>query len=1339
MAVTLKNAGWCRSINSTPPFAGAKVTLSFCARVDGWPSSGSTQTLFQFGNTGVRATGQKTAASFLAVGAFGSGQYATAGPLVGAQTGVPYHVVVVFDKDDPARQFLAVNGFKQAWPSQTLAMQTPAPVGLGASSNSDITLQDVVAIYGYAATDDDVAALVGDPAAAAGFAAEVAASVPAAKVLYYSLAGPVGTAAATGDPGLSGAADGAYDLEVVTPTSGDVVAYVEPMVYEAQCRVRTAYVGSSGKSLTVVLGGDRTDREFGAWSAALNASPTIRIDGGAPISFGLSAQDGTYLDADVDGVFLPLPAGVVVSPGQQVVLDAPADWFPAAFGRCESDSGVAVANYAGMPVSDGLWPGVKPMRLGANDVRTSTYYSATFSVKNLGQLFGQTAGDRWPDGTIHNNGSGILALLSGTSCPLDTVGTSAVEGRWVACWDDYDHANPVTVNFANSTTFDWIPLPAYSNPGDSEGKGKVRVWELRLGRPWSFVTSAAVAESDATIPFVGAASWIYYADTSYLTLGDEQILIGGYDKTAKAFTGCTRGWNGTTAAAHPSGTPGVAKYTARSANVTLNITAPVQADAHYRNLGIYAPGSVAIPDEPGPLQAPPRGREADMELDPTLESYIEDGVGAWRYMQETPVVESQSDLDWPEQLARPGDQHLGVPHYSERYVVSSIEPVDFAATPYFFSASPWRGAETYPVTLGAAIATAPAPGTVEAVTIANGRAAPILMGQPLFAGSEVMVVKGLAPAGSDVYQVARGALGTTPAPHAAGAISAGYRVPFAGRTALKGSDGKPVHGCVAVFDDSASTPLSFGRILSEVWTGVTPDNLTVRRTFALAAALDDSTATVPLTATDPADWDVVAKGARLTVEGEALTVTAVDAVAGTVTVAARTVGAAAHASGTAATLSASGALLTTEDGTRRAYNGLVNRDSRILPIGQWRALILAADETGGYLNSAAVPALVQTFSGAASVPLAYPKMSRPYEATAYQTGRSPGAWHWLNVPHRATEETVYAIAKAVRDNLPPGRKVVFELCNEVWNWGYVSTRTGYWLATLTSGASGASNDAILEGYVKRSALAFETVKACFAEVGRGDEVLHAACWQPTADVPAACRRVGADLDAWGCSPYFNPPTTQRYADVFNALDDDRVCDLQTFLHLRWTGGPRRAGAFSRAATDAHERATGKRLKTFLYEGGLETVVRNGTAGNPDPERRRTRDIVHNPFFYFTERTHYAAIQQFFAADLFMHFVWSQSIHRTPITLNYYWALLWGPAQKPGYGDGRNGGVRNKDYTYAGVMDLAKGGGDAWRESVRAQAWFDHQAAWREADAESVAAPDVRGTVVTIPAGPYSED
>ena len=85
-----------------------------------------------------------------------------------------------------------------------------------------------------------------------------------------------------------------------------------------------------------------------------------------------------------------------------------------------------------------------------------------------------------------------------------------------------------------------------------------------------------------------------------------------------------------------------------------------------------------------------------------------------------------------------------------------------------------------------------------------------------------------------------------------------------------------------------------------------------------------------------------------------------------------------------------------------------------------------------YINqiSPQIPALGMSATIADYVP---DQGAVPYEFAAYATGQLPGSDIWVNIPIAASDATVQAIARKIRDNFPPGRRVWIEYSNEVWS------------------------------------------------------------------------------------------------------------------------------------------------------------------------------------------------------------------------------------------------------------------------------------------------------------------
>ncbi|OJW18811.1 MAG: hypothetical protein BGO49_17460 [Planctomycetales bacterium 71-10] len=1318
MAVTFKNSGKINAKTFNIPFIGARVTMSAYVRLNSLPTSGM-QTLFVRGQCRFTAIGPAGGSTYT----FNAQCMSAAGTTrthsrAGAAVGGVYHLALVYDKDDASRRFVAVNGAKVPWAADLSGpLGTISWLGYG-GSDSDFTIQRAFFLDGYAATDADVSALAGDAdAAPAVFAA--AAATPGVLAMYHSLEGAVGADVRANEPGVSWGGDPNYGIpEPTRATSGDVVRYSEPMACKGALAVERAYVGSAGKTVTVILTDGEGRARVAPQGDATAAAPSIRIDGGPPIALPTTASAGAYVQPTADALFFPMPAGVSVSPGQAVLLDAPAGWISPQIGFAPAIFGLAVDNFAGMPISDGLWPGAPPARVGTNAAITSaTEYTPVVMNRNRALNFRMGMNAKyWPDGTFKGPIVNAILAQSGGYNRVDPEGIAGKEGLWAIGWSDYDHANPVTMVVGGDGVGSVVKeVRDYRNDGDAEGRGKVRVYDVRFGATTAYTLREAVDATATTIrlvePIVGSLN------ESYLVVDGEQILVGSYDAVARTCAGCTRGWNGTVAAAHAAGAAITARRRARYGNLYVTMTCPDAPNLHYADFVAYQPGSWPEPTKPGPVTLPPRD---DLALDEAMEGFLSPGCGGFRHMDGTPA--QGFDVAEPEQMAKPGAPHYANPGYVDRLHFASVGPFDPAASPYFYTPTPWPASETYTATLAAAIATAPPPGTVETIAIADGRRMPVMLGQLLFDGGEIMRVVGV-PREGDEYRVERGSRNTPTATHAAGPIVVGYRIPITQASQYIPVD-PATHRYEAVFDQDLSTPLTFGRNLANGgysdWGGTDDANIAARRTLTLTAPLAATALDVYATPAAESDWDFIATNINLAIGSEVLVVAAVDRAAGKITVKSRPAGAAAYPAGATARTRSSGVLLQGPDGTKRGYNRLYNAKNAILPTAIDRALVFVGDDGLG-LGGSGTPAVLQPFDApdAGTKEFVSPYAVFPYAETARQTATAPLAWHWLCVPGRSTDAAVYEAARQVRDHLPAGRKVIFELGNEIWNWRFPNTQ----VYEIVSHAVGLANHREL--YILRSRAAFEVARACFAEVGRQGELVHVVCSQTGVDILADCRRLGVEPDAAAIAPYIITPKTAACGAAFTAVDDDQACDLYTFLTY-YDGSIlqyRQMMASMDRMLASHEAATGRRPLKFCYEGGLEAIVLPGTPGFSDPLGRRRRDIPYNPNFYFTERDYYGAMRSIGGVDLYMQYeIASTSPYTDYDDSLYLWGLLRGPAQKAGYGDGRDGGVDNRRYRYAAPEDLTKTG-DVYCESVRMQAWLDHQRRWVAAQAGNQPDPE----------------
>lgn len=1316
MAVTFKQAGRIGTKTFNIPFVGDRVTMSAYVRVNSLPT-GSGQTLFLRGQCRITATGTAGASTYsLNTQGMSSGNVIRADYRTPAAVGAVYHVLLAYDKDDVARRFAAVNGAKIPWGEDFSGpLANLGWLGYGSTGQVlDYTIQRAFFLDGYAATDADLFALATDvDAAPTVFAA--AAALPGVLGMYHSLEGTVGADVHMDEPGVSWGGNPNYGIpEPTRAGAGDEVRYSEAMACHGALAVGRAYVGSSGKTVTIIMTDGEGRGRITPQSPTMAGAPSIRIDGGAPVALPTTAATGAYVQPTADALFFRMPDGVSAAAGQEVLLDAPAGWLAPQIGFASALSGVVVDNFAGMPISDGLWPGAAPIRVGTNAaIMAATEYTPVVVNRNRALSFraGMNA-QHWPDGTYKGPISGVLLMTSGLSNGIDPQGIGGKEGLWAIGWGDFDPANPVTMSLSGSGASTAVEVGGYRNYGDASGQGKVRVYDVRFGAPANYTLASTIDAATTAIPCVEAVPAMY-AD-GYLTIDDEQILLGTLNVAARRFEGCTRAWNGTAAVSHAAGATVAARRRAKNGSITVTMTCPDAPNLHYRDFVCYEPGSWTPPGSLVPATLP----MDDMALDPAMLSYLEPGIGAFRHMDTTPA--QGYDVSEPEQLAKPGRPHDAYRGLADKFHFASVRPFDPAEAPYFYTSVPWPSSETYPATLGAAIATAPASGTRETITITDGRATPVMLGQFLFVGGETMRVVGV-PRTGDAYEVERGSINTPTATHAAGPISVGYRVPVVEPGQYIPVEPK-VHRYEAFFDQDLSTPLTFGRNLGHGgysdWAGSADANIASRRTLTLTAPLSAAGLDVYATPASPSDWDFIAKNIDLVIGAEVLSVASVDSGAGRITVRSRPAGAIAYAAGTTATTRSSGILLRSPDGTKRGYNRLYNPKQTLLPTAIDRALVFVGDDLALDMGVGGYPPVAQAFDApnAGTKEFVTPYGSFSYAFTARQTATAPRAWHWLCVPPRGGDATVYEVVKQVRDNFPPGRKVVFELGNELWNWFFPNTQ----VYNLLAPALRVGNH--LDLYILRSRSAYEVARACFAEVGREDELIHVLCLQTQEDILPACRRLGVEPDAVAVAPYLYPPETAAYGSVFNATDDDQACDLYTYwtYYEQGAGQFRKIAAAIRKSVDTHEAITGRRPLAWCYEGGLESVVTHGTPGYSDPMEKRCRDVVYNPNFYFTERDFYAAMRELAGVSLYVQYEIASTAVYKPGDPIHYWGMLRGPAQKAGYGDGRPGSADNRRYRYAAPEDLTRTG-DVYCDSVRMQAWLDHQKRWMAAQ-DAASAP-----------------
>jgi hypothetical protein len=291
----------------------------------------------------------------------------------------------------------------------------------------------------------------------------------------------------------------------------------------------------------------------------------------------------------------------------------------------------------------------------------------------------------------------------------------------------------------------------------------------------------------------------------------------------------------------------------------------------------------------------------------------------------------------------------------------------------------------------------------------------------------------------------------------------------------------------------------------------------------------------------------------------------------------------------------------------------------------------------------------------------------PPEVTAIITGKYPKAALHVNLNTDACDDFVWTYFRLIRDHFPPGRDVIVEYSNEPWNWAF----RGFEYLTNSTSYLAKSRPYPLAYYMQRAAEIRAIGKSVFGEVGRDAEIklMINVQWDTAAvkeHLDYAAQR-GWTVDRVGVAPYLNIDTA---TGAFNTWDDDQLCDL--WCAFLWYGRGTAGRAYNHwmqnhnTIIESYNQKTRNSCRLMAYEGGIEMAMPAGVKY----ESERGLDLTYNPNWYWMEDTFYRWQQR----GGFAHgHVYSLSQYHSP----YLWGIYHGPRQKPGYGDGRNGGTDNR--------------------------------------------------------------
>jgi hypothetical protein len=218
----------------------------------------------------------------------------------------------------------------------------------------------------------------------------------------------------------------------------------------------------------------------------------------------------------------------------------------------------------------------------------------------------------------------------------------------------------------------------------------------------------------------------------------------------------------------------------------------------------------------------------------------------------------------------------------------------------------------------------------------------------------------------------------------------------------------------------------------------------------------------------------------------------------------------------------------------------------------------------------------------------------PYSVAA-RTAAKTGADLHVIIPFAASDSFVDAVAIALRDNYPAGKRVYIEYNNEPWNWGYITSgeqaKVCWLLARQYAGS--------MLWQVRRSGQIVKRVIARFDEKGRGAEVRWLLNTQ-LGSYNAHRGWVKQAMDEGSPPPDLAvAPYTMYYGNqpqlikALNVADIPQAIDIWIYNLICGTtegkSGPQPWLAKHRAAVDAINKEFGTKCELYAYECGIEST------------------------------------------------------------------------------------------------------------------------------------------------------
>lgn len=238
---------------------------------------------------------------------------------------------------------------------------------------------------------------------------------------------------------------------------------------------------------------------------------------------------------------------------------------------------------------------------------------------------------------------------------------------------------------------------------------------------------------------------------------------------------------------------------------------------------------------------------------------------------------------------------------------------------------------------------------------------------------------------------------------------------------------------------------------------------------------------------------------------------------------------------------------------------------------------------------------------------------------------------WLNIPHQADDEFVRNLATLFRDHLEPGRRVILEWSNEVWNTARGFT-TFNWLQqqnTLPEFA-GRSEFAVAAEHIKRD---FGIWSEVWGQTGQSDRLTRVVAGQAGNGwvLEDLLSNMDGQFDAVAVAGYLG---LNGVRDAYTARTTaEQVARDLLDVVPGTVGGLYRA----REIADRYAARLGRDIQLFTYEGGQHLD------GNNAPYQQAFYDAQTHPLMH---EAYEDLLQGFYqiGGDLFTHFTFMSGNH-----------------------------------------------------------------------------------------------